>query len=155
MAFWFLPAGKRSVVVGGLRWDVGNPAAQLFLASQANSVQACCCLLEQCLVQSWFAIPVAVNNRALGIQHSLILSLIFSRHGLKLVGAEIGFPLTHRRRDQSYGVSRAVLCLLQHDSCGAATEGKNTFFFSATCACGCFHRDEDENGAHWCRNDGY
>lgn len=43
------------------------------------------------------------------------------------MGAEIGFPFTHRRRDQSYGFSRAMLCLLQHDSCGAATEGKTPF----------------------------
>lgn len=46
-----------------------------------------------------------------------------ARHGLQLVGAEAWLQITHRRGDQSHGVSRAVLCLLQHAGGRAETQG--------------------------------
>lgn len=43
------------------------------------------------------------------------LTCAFFRDGLELVGFEAGFQVANRGGDQSHGVPRAVLCLLQHD----------------------------------------
>lgn len=54
-----------------------------------------------------------------GIQHTWettqCLTCAFFRDGFQLVGFEAGFQVANRGGDQSHGVPRAVLCLLQHD----------------------------------------
>nr|XP_034970093.1 transcription initiation factor TFIID subunit 1-like [Zootoca vivipara]XP_034970094.1 transcription initiation factor TFIID subunit 1-like [Zootoca vivipara] len=44
------------------------------------------------------------------------------REVLKLLGSKARFQTAHRRGDKSNGISRAVLCLLQHDLCRTALE---------------------------------
>lgn len=53
------------------------------------------------------------------------LSCAFFRDGLKLVGFKARFQVANRGGDQSHGVPRAVLCLLQHDRSRAAAQGKS------------------------------
>lgn len=64
-----------------------------------------------------------------GIQHvretAQYLTCAFFRDGLKLVGFKAGFQVANRGGDQSHGVPRAVLCLLQHDCSRATAQGKS------------------------------
>lgn len=64
-----------------------------------------------------------------GVQHmwetTQCLTCAFFRDGLQLVGFKAGFQVANRGGDQSHGVPRAVLCLLQHDCGRAAAQGKS------------------------------
>lgn len=92
------------------------------------------------MVQSWFAVPVAVNKRAFGSQNSLILSVSF-------LGMDSNWWVL--KSDFRLPTEEEIRAMVSPEQCCAyysmiAAEQRlkvNIFLLGTAYACGCFFRE--------------
>lgn len=131
-------SGKAETVLGGFAWRTSRrPFPHTQRAASERGWSSVLISNVQVLQSRPTCIPALQRDakhwntvRTVGIWYlqdaAMYLICVFFRDGLQLVGFKARFQIANRGRDQSNGIPRAVLCLLQHDCSWAAAEGKRS-----------------------------